>query len=560
MKRHIRIYLLALSAIFTTMFSANAADMITDSMITEQALKRMIVESPERVISLLDSVETRDVASLPQYRRDLLRALAYNELRMFSLKNKFARKALESDSMLTNPKARLQALTMLAKSEAFYGDYHESTKMAEEAIRVARELDNKPAELDILHSMASNAFEIGDKNAGYGYLQEITEGNISSDNVRVLANVSSALGTKIIQLYDDDRYDDALAESDRRLAVINRIDELGGAPQGFTDQQRAFTYARIASSAIKAGQLEKAEKAYNDFNATVYGQTTYGKAFITDYLLNAGKYDEILDNTAPLYNMMQEYDTINTDYHSLLYCNALAYAGLGNTRRAFELSQRAAAINDSIYMRERDSRAQELALMFQLNEKDMQIERSKAKLQKRRVLLMAAAGISTVILIVLVVLYAKYRNILQRNRIAARQIDELMTQKEQLYHSRQQSVGNNSNEHDDYNEFVSMEKVIVEKQLFTKANFNRDSIAEECGLSRNRVVMLIQQYAKTTPGDYINKLKILHSVKMINLHPDWTIDAIAEASGYSNRSTYYQNFYKVFGITPAQYRKQGGHK
>jgi AraC-like DNA-binding protein len=38
-------------------------------------------------------------------------------------------------------------------------------------------------------------------------------------------------------------------------------------------------------------------------------------------------------------------------------------------------------------------------------------------------------------------------------------------------------------------------------------------------------------------------------------HPEWTIDAIAESSGYVRRATYYTHFNKVFGISPAQYRK-----
>lgn len=32
-------------------------------------------------------------------------------------------------------------------------------------------------------------------------------------------------------------------------------------------------------------------------------------------------------------------------------------------------------------------------------------------------------------------------------------------------------------------------------------------------------------------------------------------DAIAESSGYVRRATYYTHFNKVFGISPAQYRK-----
>lgn len=41
-----------------------------------------------------------------------------------------------------------------------------------------------------------------------------------------------------------------------------------------------------------------------------------------------------------------------------------------------------------------------------------------------------------------------------------------------------------------------------------------------------------------TPGDYINKLRVEHSLSLINDHPDWTIDAIAEECGYVSRATY----------------------
>lgn len=59
-----------------------------------------------------------------------------------------------------------------------------------------------------------------------------------------------------------------------------------------------------------------------------------------------------------------------------------------------------------------------------------------------------------------------------------------------------------------------------------------------------------------TPGDYINKLRVEHSLSLINDHPDWTIDAIAEECGYVSRATYYRHFNKFFGITPARYRAE----
>ena len=81
----------------------------------------------------------------------------------------------------------------------------------------------------------------------------------------------------------------------------------------------------------------------------------------------------------------------------------------------------------------------------------------------------------------------------------------------------------------------------------------------ECsGLTRSMVINLIEKYTGLTPSDYINKLRVEHSVVLIQEHPDWTIDAIAEACGYKRRATYYSHFSKIFGITPAQYRKEKG--
>jgi transcriptional regulator GlxA family with amidase domain len=57
-------------------------------------------------------------------------------------------------------------------------------------------------------------------------------------------------------------------------------------------------------------------------------------------------------------------------------------------------------------------------------------------------------------------------------------------------------------------------------------------------------------------SDYINKLRVDYSVQVINEHPNWTIDAIAEMCGYVRRATYYSHFNRRFGITPAQYRNE----
>ncbi len=528
-----------------------------DSLLTESYIRKIFLSDPDRALVLLDAAESKSPRVMPQYKIDLYRASAYNELRMFSLGEKYSRKVLESDSVALKPNLKLQAMSVCLFASAYYADYIQTTSLANEAIALARDVGNKPAEFHILQTMADISFKTGYSKEGYGYLQQVIDQGSLSEDIRILANVSSAYGSKTMYLYTDKRYQEVLLESGKRLSIIEKIDRLGGAPDGFTDQQRAYVYAKEASSAELLGQKDRAHDAYRQFMSTKYGNTVYGRGFIIDYLLEAGKYREVLANLQPLYDLQQAGDTINEDYYGILAGRARACYGIGDAKDAYRLSLRAAAVQDSLFMRERRNKAQELALTFKMNEKELDLVRSQAETQRVRILIFATCGIALIMFIGAVILLLRYRVTLQRNRIAARQIDELISQKENSY---QFPTISDTRDSSDYADFVRMEKKIVENTLFLQRNFNRDAISEQCGIPRARVSLLIQQFAGMSLGDYINKLKIQYSVKLINEHKEWTIDAIAEEAGYSNRSTYYQNFYKVFGITPAQYRRQAEEK
>ncbi|HJE38786.1 MAG: hypothetical protein C7K11_08050 [Candidatus Amulumruptor caecigallinarius] len=546
--------LLIIAVAVTLHAAASAAPQIPDSMLTERRLKVMVVENPDSVLRLLDVAEARRLPSLPQYRIDLLRALAYNELRMFSLKERYALKTLDDDSIEQHPHVRLNAMAMAVSASSFYGNYDRAYAMAMDAIELARDIGNKPGEYNILQSVADIAFDLGDREQGYAYLDEIITSGYASGNVRELANVSSALGAKVIQLYADDRYADALAESVRRMDVIGRIDSIGGAPPGFTDQQRAYTYARIASSAAYLGDSRRAAQAYDDFMATQYASTDYGRAFIVDYLLVSRRFDKVLEFTRPLYAVLQAGDTINDDYYGVLFTNAKAYSGLGDASRALSLMERASAIRDSLVQRERRSHAQELAAMFELGEKELALSQAREQSARRLSMLSVAVGAVVVAVIVLIALVAHYRVVLKRNRMAARQIDELMAQRSLLRGDA--GYGEAPQSQEDYNRFAEMDRRIISDRLFLLPGCNRDMIADKCGLPKPAVSSLVQQFAHCSVGEYVCRLKVEYSVSLIKQHPDWTIEAIGYASGFNSRSTYYQHFNRVFGITPAQYASQ----
>lgn len=531
---------------------AKAADRSTPVAVSEDVLRQMVVENPDSVLGLLNKIENAKKPSLPPFRISLLRALAYNEKRMFSYVYKCAQETLESDSMATHPKEHTNALTLLAVTQSFFGDLQGCVNSCMEAVNLARQTGNLPAELNVLTTMAKTYFALSDRTRGYETLETIINKGSDSDNARVLANVSAAYGVKIIQLYTDNRFGEALQEGRKRLVIIDKIDRIGGAPEGFTDQQKAYTYARIASSAEMAGNQAEAASAYSKFMSTDYGRSEVGKAYITDYLLNAGKYSTVLEFTKPLFRMFEGTDTINGDYHSLLISNASAEAGLGNHKQAFRLMERANAVQDSLYTREKTTQAQELATVFALNEKQLELEKEKAQSQKRLILLWSAGGIILLVILILIILCWQYQVIKKHNRLAAQRIDELMEQREKEQAENHTDKGQD----EDRDAFNRMEHIIIKDELFKDPQFNRDGIAKATGLSRTTVIQLIQKFAGVAPSEYITKLRLEHSVKLIREHPDWTIDGIAEGCGYVRRATYYSHFNKFYGITPAQYRKE----
>lgn len=541
--RHIILLILLLSCITDSIAATPENSELAET------LRSQVVESPDSVLAVLDRIEIQKYPTLPDYQINLLRSLAYNEKRMFTLVERYALKALEADSISKHKKEYLKALTLLADAQSYFGNYRGSIDSSIKAIELARQEGNKAAVYNILTTMAETSFSMGERKQGYDYLDQIISEGSTSSEVRVLANVSAAYGVKIVELYADDKFAEGLTEGKKRLALIEKIEIIGGSPAGFTDQQRAYAYARIASCAERLGKKDEARKAYDEFMATDYAKNPIGRVYIMDYLLDSRQWKKVLDFTAPLYPMFDGVDTINGDYYSLLMSDSRAKAGLGDFKEAYDLVQRAATIQDSLYMREKTTKAQELASVFALNEKDMALEKEKALSQRKQILLIASIGIAVLILIILLLVWRAFRNSVRQQRLATQRIDELIAQ-------RPLEADSTPENQKGYKQFVEMQNKIISEGHFKSPTLNRDGIAEATGLSRAMVSKLIGLFTGLSANDYINKLRVEYSVKMIKNHPEWTIDAIAESCGYVRRATYYSHFNKFFGITPAQYRKE----
>jgi signal transduction histidine kinase/ligand-binding sensor domain-containing protein/CheY-like chemotaxis protein/AraC-like DNA-binding protein len=96
---------------------------------------------------------------------------------------------------------------------------------------------------------------------------------------------------------------------------------------------------------------------------------------------------------------------------------------------------------------------------------------------------------------------------------------------------------------------------IVEKNI-DNPDFDVNKFASEMCLSRTNLFYKLKGVTGQTPNDFIMNIKLKKSIYYLVNSPDMDITDIAFQAGFGSSSYYIKKFHKLYGLTPAQYRKQ----
>lgn len=99
-----------------------------------------------------------------------------------------------------------------------------------------------------------------------------------------------------------------------------------------------------------------------------------------------------------------------------------------------------------------------------------------------------------------------------------------------------------------------LETLMVEQQFFLKKDLKIGDVVKEIGSNRTYVSNYINRTYRCSFSDYMNSLRIEHAKKLLLESSGNTKFAlIAEQSGYSSEQSFYRNFRKFVGMTPAEW-------
>jgi len=99
-----------------------------------------------------------------------------------------------------------------------------------------------------------------------------------------------------------------------------------------------------------------------------------------------------------------------------------------------------------------------------------------------------------------------------------------------------------------------LEQVMEERQLYLNKNLTLADLARELNTNRTYVSNYLSQVRGQTFYDYVNQLRLeCVSLPMLREHSEFTLDYVAEKSGFASISTFRRAFIKLTGQTPRQY-------
>lgn len=547
-----------------------------DSIYTYKYITHIHITEPQRALALVDEAEKKNLIS--DFRADNMRSIIYDGIHMENLSESYLKKVNESDSMKTvSPEIYLDIKVRMVERYIASSKFQQALDIAPEILRKARETGNKRAEYKILLYIAKiyeKRFSYDISNQYYAQAIQLLE---NSTDAWELALLSYTYGTLMNNYYNRKELDKAIEAGKKRKLVIDRIEEVGGAPKGYTDDQYGFLYSKMAGFYLLNKQPEKATEAYRQYQQTRFSQTV-GKVEAVPYLIMAGKYDEAekaMPDMASFGN-----DTINNKFQVYLNNMAEIAIGTGQYQNAVNYKDRFIVIKDSLYARDKQNAALELATIYETSQKNEQIKDQKVRLDRQRIILIAVLGILLLTGIMLYLIVRNLRSTKRKNRSLASQINSQLAYREELKKANKEieqlknqlegliqaeqpeSVAEEATDSKtaslNKKLFNELDRLLDEEKLYLDPDINRDQLIKQLHISKNVFSQLIQTYSGTNFKGYINSKRLDYSITQLKDNHNHTIEAIAMDSGFNNVRSFYRLFRDKYGMTPSEYRDSVG--
>lgn len=340
----------------------------------------------------------------------------------------------------------------------------------------------------------------------------------------------------------------------------------GGTDRAGFNIFRLEVNAHLALVCQKMGRNEEAERHYLTCRKLMktYPDVPQTPILIGEYLEAEGAFPQLEQFLRHCIHL----DHVSKQSLSMIGLMIHASLGQDKTKEAILWYKKYVEMSEELQMRMSDCALEEINVAYETSELKKENE-----IQRISILF----GIIFIFLIVLlfVALLINHRRLRRLYHTACNRIDEFM---------ESQQNQNLNLEEDETNEYIEtgggdetgkideMEKSIDEKSIYIKlfrqldaelkekspylnSNFSSADLPTFAGYGKNKLNDVLRIGCGMTPAKYLTSLRIEYAISQMRINKNYSIEAIAEKSGFSTERSFYRVFSNTFGITPNTYRK-----
>ena len=105
--------------------------------------------------------------------------------------------------------------------------------------------------------------------------------------------------------------------------------------------------------------------------------------------------------------------------------------------------------------------------------------------------------------------------------------------------------------------FLRFDETVEARKLYTQSGISRDDLCRVMGVNRTTFSRIIAEHSGCQNlADYLNRKRMTEAIRLMHQHPNYTLQAIMEECGYTNKMTFSRVFRSAYGMPPSEYRKQ----
>lgn len=544
-----------------------------DEKYSLEYIKKICVTQPNKALQLLQTAEDKQL--MPALDINMMRSMVYyNSMLDYKKATHYAEVALRDPEAGHQPE-KLQNLLHMAALEYYYmGNYSCCLKRATQALDEAYKNNNRRLVGQILVTMGQCHSQVGNvTHALYSFERAITtlsteyKKDPSWNNCYELA---TAYGLKANTLLEMKQYDKLFYLKPSYEDALQKLNALPEGINGINDQANTTFYSMYAIGYESSGNHTMASEMFDHLSSTRTASTPEGAALVVPYLLLRKNYPEALKRTEEMEALWRTSgrDSVDFDYsHNILMYKAQALQGVGRYKEAIETGMRAYNLSDSLARRIKTQNAMWMSEKLGKDILKKYVARQDRILKISNIAVAAIATLLVVCMAFIGLAIHVNKKLKRKNKAATTLINELLQYKRQLL----DNVASNDNpasdapadqpkseEQEQYDKFLRIEKLIIDRRLFLQPKLERADVAKEVGMTPNRFNAIFSMFSDQTFAAFINNLRMEYAARLLKEKPNYTIEAIATECGVPIRQTFHRLFAKKFGMTPADYRNSLG--